>query len=153
MKGRNGRQLAATGHKLSPGVHNKPSSCACTIRINTQRVAPCQETKVITKWRDCAWCEVRTMLRLSLWRRMRASPHWARPGIACPPRRTTLIQCGDGHDAPEVDENVAASRFGRHFEAPPMNGERLIGLIIEAVPGRRIFESGMTMRSNPESSN
>ncbi len=47
---------------------------------------------------------------------------------------------GGGHDALEVDENVAASRFGRRFEAPPINGDKLINLIIEAVPGRRIFE-------------
>ncbi len=35
-KGGHRRQWAATGDKLSPGVHNEPSSCACTMRINTQ---------------------------------------------------------------------------------------------------------------------
>ena len=58
---------------------------------------------------------------------------------------------GGGHDALEVDENVAASRFGRQFEAPAMNGDNLTGLFIEAAPGQAdirvrnddAFESGV----------
>jgi hypothetical protein len=58
---------------------------------------------------------------------------------------------GGGHDTLEVDENVAASRFGRQFEAPAVNGDKLIGFVVEAVPGQAdirvrnddAFESGV----------
>ena len=44
--------------------------------------------------------------------------------------------CGGGHDAFEVDENMVTGGLGRQLEAATISGDELVGLVVKAVPGQ-----------------
>src|ERR1700730_693571 len=41
---------------------------------------------------------------------------------------------GSGHDAFKIHEDATAAGLGRKFEAPPVAGDELVGLLVKAVP-------------------